>query len=154
MGCGTANRITIDDQTTSSFIKAVPLGLLSPSSSLIKTFRLHCAGSPGSRQIDLAIRCQASTLSDDDSTARTTTPFELLKTLTILATLPFHCAFNTRTYQRRRPLQPLLDLREPTGWEGATDVVVVANLTALGPSPLEIIGIKLVCDVSTPLLVK
>lgn len=138
-----ANEVTIDDQTTTSFIKAVSLGALSPSASLRKTFQLSCIGSPGERQLDLSIRCQPSA-----NEATTLPATEVLRTLTISAVRPLHCAFYTHFHERRVPVKPLLDLTEPDGWGGASEATVIVKLHAAGPWGIGVTGLRAHCEVS------
>lgn len=146
----TANQLTIDDQATPSFVKAVSLGRLSPSASLRKTFQLSCVGSPGDRQLDLSIRSQpVSSQSAGEASATSSPSTEVLRTLTIPAVRPLHCAFDTHFHERRRPVKPLLDLSEPDGWEGASDASVVVKVHAAGPWDVEVSGMRVVCEVST-----
>jgi hypothetical protein len=146
----TANQLTIDDQVTPSFVKAVSLGRLAPSASLRKTFQLSCIGSAGDRQLDLSIRSQLVTSQSSDEPLATSSPStEILRTLTIPAVQPLHCAFDTHFHERRRPVKRLLDLSEPDGWEGASDVSVVVKVHAAGPWDVEVSGMCVVCEVST-----
>lgn len=145
----TANQLTIDDQITPSFVKAVSLGTLTPSASLRKTFQLACVGSPGDRQLDISIRSHpVSSQSASEPSTSSSPSTEILRTLTIPAVLPLHCAFDTFFYERRRPVKPLLDLSEPDGWEGASDVSLVVKVHAAGPWDVEVSGMRVVCEVS------
>lgn len=145
----TANQVTIDDQSTTSFIKAVSLGVLSPSASLRKTFQLSSFGSPGDRQLDLSIRCQPVTSqSPQEPSATSSSATEILRTLTISAVRPLHCAFDTHFHERITPVKPLLDLTEPDGWEGASEVTVVVKIHAAGPWDVDVVGMRVECEVS------
>lgn len=42
----------------------------------------------------------------------------------------------------------MLDLEEPTGWEGASDVSLVARVCAAGPWDIEVVGLRLACEAS------
>ncbi|KAI5481898.1 hypothetical protein MNV49_000175 [Pseudohyphozyma bogoriensis] len=103
------NQLIVDDQTSFSLIKAFSLGVLPPSGTLRKTFRLLCVGSTGERQLDLS---------------------------------------------NRRPMKALLDLSEPDGWEGASDVSLVAKLCARGPWEIEVLGLRLACEDAPAIRVK
>lgn len=145
----TANQLTIDGQATPSFVKAVSLGTLAPSASLRKTFQLTCVGSPGDRQLDLSIRAQPVSSQSASETSTTSSPStEVLRTLTLSAVRPLHCAFDTHFHERRRAVKALLDLSEPNGWEGASDVSVVVKIHAAGPWDIEVSGMRVACEVS------
>ncbi|KAK4692347.1 trafficking protein particle complex subunit 11, partial [Phenoliferia sp. Uapishka_3] len=137
------NTLSIDSHTSSSLIKAVSLGTLSPSSTLSKTFCLHCVGSPGDRQLDVSIRSQPTLLGSPSAVVPSST--EILQTLTIPALAPVFAAFDTHFHKKRRAVQHLLDFEEPTGWEGASDVTMVAKFCAAGPWELEVVGLRLDC---------
>lgn len=142
--CTVGTLLTVNEETSSSLIKAVPLGLLQPGTSLRHELKLLCEGSPGDRSLDISVRSQP-TLLDSPSTI---SPTEILTTLTIPATPAVYAKFATTFHKHRRSVQPLLDLREPDGWEGASDVTLSACIHTVGPWELEVVDIKLVAGVS------
>lgn len=95
--------------------------------------------------MDLSIRSQPVSTQSESSDASPST--ETLRTLTIPAVRPIHCAFDTHFHERRRPIKGLLDLTEPDGWEGASDVSVVVKLHSAGPWDVEVTGLRLGCEV-------
>ena len=136
------NQLHIDGQTSTSLVKAVSLGTLAPSATVRKTFRLLCTGRPGDRSLDLSVRCQPLTGLSTSASA----PAEVLRTLAIPAVAPFHAGFETRFLRKRRAVQALLDLAEPDGWEGASEVTVVGTVECVGPWDVRVKGIELVCE--------
>lgn len=142
----TGNELSIDAESSPSLIKAFSLGVLAPYASLSAPFRLLCVGSPGERALDVSIRAQPTLLSESALLAAASST-EILRTLAIPAVQPLFAAFDTHFHRRRRPVKHLLDFEEPTGWEGASDVTVIAKMCAAGPWELEVVGIRMACEV-------
>lgn len=147
------DRILVDDLASTSVIESLPLGTLAPGASLRKTFHLETLGGiPGPRNLDVTIHAvpipPASTPSSSDGTALLPNPTDTTLALSIPAVRPVHAAFDTHLLKRRRAVKPLLDLEEPTGWEGASDAIVVAALTAAGPWEVEVARVQLRVEVS------
>ncbi|BGP36865.1 hypothetical protein JCM10449v2_000767 [Rhodotorula kratochvilovae] len=143
---GSQDRILVDDLASTSVIESLPLGTLAPGASLRKTFYLETLGGiPGPRNLDVTIRAVPVPPSSppSPSSALLPSPTECTRTLAIPAIRPIHAAFDTQVLKTRRAVKPLLDLSEPDGWEGASEAVVVAGLTAAGPWDVEVVGVYL-----------
>lgn len=138
-----ANQILVDELSSNSILKNILVGKISPNSSIRKTIRLLSLSIPGERTLDFILRSQ-STLPDASISNIT----ELNRSLIVSAIKPLQAQFQTRFHKKRNNVKALLDLTELNGWEGASDVELVAKVCAMGPWPLEIVGVKLVCDVS------
>ena len=147
----------VDDQSSSTFIKSTFLGSLAPNATLRKTFRLLSTGKPGERQIDLSIRVEPnfllrSTASTSQQSSIAATK-EILRTINIKTIDPFFSTFELQSFNRRKPIQKLMDLNPPTGWEGSNEVGLVVRLAACGPWEVEIMRLELVvAEVSDLLL--
>ena len=136
----------IDDQTSSSMIESVSLGALAPGDSLRKALRLRSIGAVGERQIDLSFHIVPTFPTSLGATlplSAIASSAEILRTVKIHAISPFFSAFEVNHYQRRRAIQPLMDLAAPTGWESSSDVGLTAKLASCGPWEVEILAIKL-----------
>lgn len=140
-----ADIILVDDLTSPSLFKNITIGTIAPGTSLRKTFRLLSIGESGDRNIDLSIHSQPTIV---DSASSISTSTELIKNLIIPVVKPLHGQFDIRFHKKRRNEKALLDMTELDGWEGASDVEVVAKIFSAGPWELEVVGLKLVCDVS------
>ncbi|KAM0752891.1 hypothetical protein T439DRAFT_323501 [Meredithblackwellia eburnea MCA 4105] len=142
------NQIKVDERSSFSYIKEVPLGVLAPSSKLSKTIRLLSIGSPGERQLDVSIRAQPTLLGETSLPSTSSansipTSTEILQTLTIPAVPPIFASFDTHFHHRRRPGKHLLDFSQPDGWDGATEVTLIAKLCSAGPWDLDVVQMSL-----------
>ncbi|GJN91753.1 hypothetical protein Rhopal_004776-T1 [Rhodotorula paludigena] len=146
---GSHDRILVDDQASNAVIESLPLGTVAPGSSLRKTFHLETLGGiPGPRNIDVTVRALPldSPATPDLAATLPPTATEVTRALSVPAIRPIHASFDTQVYKRKRPVKPLTDLSEPDGWEGASDAMVVAGLTAAGPWDIEVLGVYLHAD--------
>ncbi|GAA5914419.1 hypothetical protein JCM6882_008227 [Rhodosporidiobolus microsporus] len=149
---GAQNRVLIDDQSSASVIESLSLGTLSPGSSLRKTFHLESLGPPGARFVDVTIRA-IPTISPGSPSAASLppaaipSPTESTLTLSIATLPPFTASFDVQSFpSRRRAVKPLLDLARPDGWEGASEVGVVATLGGRGPWEVEVESVRVRCE--------
>jgi hypothetical protein len=157
-----ANEISVDDERSTSFLEAVPMGTLKPGETACKVVRLLNRHSPGNRLLDLSVRSSPHLLPREEGSSQTEeepsvpstttapTPAEHLRTVSIPVVHPFHCTFEP-SYRRgpsrqkaggkarRRPL----DLEEPTVWDDAGRAIVHAMLGCFGPWPVQVTSIEL-----------
>lgn len=142
--------IEIDSQSSTSVIESLPLGTLAPSASLSKTFILSTLGGlPGPRNIDVTIR--AVPVAADASTSSSPLPpkpLETTRSLVLPVVSPVQASFSTQVLKRRRSNKALLNLSEPSGWEGASAATMAASLRAVGPWDIEVQSIILCNEAS------
>jgi hypothetical protein len=145
---GTANEISVDDESSASFLEAMPIGMLKPGETARKVIRLLNRRSPGDRLLDLSVRSSAhlveSQSEGDASSLMVPSAAEHLRTVSIPVVHPFHCTFEPRyrhgpTKHRdkgkaRRPL----DMEEPSVWDDAGRAFVHATLGCFGPWPIQV----------------
>ena len=88
------NTITLDDTESSHYIKGIPVGILAPGATIIKTLRLFNTGPAGDRIIDISVQSrrpnsevnQLNVQEDITETLRTLTvptvdPFEITQAI-------------------------------------------------------------------------
>ncbi|GEM06476.1 glutathione transferase omega-1 [Rhodotorula toruloides] len=145
---GSHDTIEIDSQSSTSVIESLPLGTLAPSTSLSKTFVLSTLGGlPGPRNIDVTIR--AVPIASADSTLSDPLPpkpLEVTRSLVVSVISPVQASFSTQVLKRRRPNKALLDMSEPSGWEGASVAMMAASFRTVGPWGIEMQSIVLRTD--------
>lgn len=111
------NRISLEDEESTSLIRGVKFGVLEPGVETLKTLYLLNTGAVGDRTLDVSIRSQPTTQVSSNPTPQTpdsATPHdakETLQTLVIPTTQAIKVTSNV-TYQRSsRPQAGLVDLR-------------------------------------------
>lgn len=101
---------------------------------------------PGDRHIDISVHAHPALLdpAPDQSNPSLTNIFQSVIVPTVQ---PLFAQFDTHFHKKRRAPQALLDMRDVSGWEGASDVTLIAKLWAAGPAEIEVIGIELNVEV-------
>lgn len=111
------NRITLEDEESTSLIRGVKFGVLEPGSETVKTLYLLNTGAVGDRTLDVSIRSQSTTQLPSSPVPRTPDSVGLYDTNETLQTLviPTTQAIKVTSsvaYQRSLRLQAgLADLR-------------------------------------------
>ncbi|BGO96780.1 hypothetical protein NBRC10513v2_000716 [Rhodotorula toruloides] len=148
---GSHDTIEIDSQSSTSVIESLPLGTLAPSASLSKTFILSTLGGlPGPRNIDVTIRAvPVAAAASTSSSPLPPKPLETTRSLVVPVVSPVQASFSTQVLKRRRSNKALLNLSEPSGWEGASAATMAASLRAVGPWDIEVQSIIL-CNEDAP----
>ncbi|KAI0827923.1 Gryzun, putative trafficking through golgi-domain-containing protein [Trametes gibbosa] len=151
------NHIAMDDQRSTSLLKAVACGVLAPGVTVLKRLFLANTGAPGDRVIDISVQSHSTTQPPVPPTSPTspsspTIPSnvdrsETLRTLTISAMQPVRIE-HVVTYRRPRKAQPgsadLETLEEgQRGEPAATEALVTSVLSIAAPSGLVIEGVVL-----------
>ena len=161
---GVVNYIAMDEQKSTSLIKAVAGGMLAPGVSLLKTLYLTTTGAPGDRVVDISVQSQTAATSALSPTVGSpmspNTPIpvldrtETLRTITIGAVRPLSVEHKV-VY--RRPLRPQPGLADLSRFDGTTrdeasavEALVTSTWTVAAPSGLVIDGIALVRKVNPP----
>ncbi|KAK4054805.1 hypothetical protein OIV83_000729 [Microbotryomycetes sp. JL201] len=142
------NILHADDQSSTSFIRGVSLGTVSAGAKARKQCTLDCVGTPGGRSLDISVRARPISTPAVNGSSPTghllPSAVEILHSASIPALHPVTCAFDSRTLRKRRKVKQLLDMQPPDGWEGASQVHVVAKLHASGPEDIEVTGLTVV----------
>lgn len=132
----------VDELNSHTILKAVHIGTLSPSTSIRKSFRLFANGTPGDRHIDISVNAHPSLLNSSPEKA-TPSVTNIIQSLIVPTVQPLFVQFDTQFHKKRRAPQALMDMRDIEGWEGASDVTLVAKLWAAGPAEIAVLGIEL-----------
>ncbi|KAI8973973.1 Gryzun, putative trafficking through golgi-domain-containing protein [Trametes punicea] len=143
------NYIAIDDQRSTSLLKAISGGMLAPGASVIKKLYLINAGVPGERVIDISVQSQSTEqppVSPVSPASPTAPPLadrtETLRTLSVAAVRPVEME---HAVVYRRPTRPQPGLADLTTFEGGTrdesaavEAVVTSTVAVVAPSGLVI----------------
>jgi hypothetical protein len=144
------NYIVVENERSTSLIKAVPFGVLQPGANMIKTLSLISTGLAGERILDISVRSRppgeqggkvegADDELDHDST-------ETLHTLTVPAVEPFRISHDVIYRRSTQEWVGLADLKTFDGdyWDNrGGDAVVNVRIECPGPWPVEIEGVVL-----------
>ncbi|KAH9889488.1 Gryzun, putative trafficking through golgi-domain-containing protein [Cubamyces lactineus] len=153
------NYVAMDDQRSTSLLKAVACGVLAPGSNVLKKLYLANDGAPGERIIDISVQSQSTAqpltqqqpTSPTSPTSPTAPPLldktETLRTLTIAAVDPVEIE-HTVVYKRpTRPQPGLADLETFESGKrdeaAAVEAIVTSTLRVVAPSGLVIEGVTL-----------
>ena len=133
------------------------ISALGAGQSVERQIYLISRGHPGARLIDLSIICKPDIPSSQNDSA-TVAPTEIARHIPINVVHPFFCDFKTIYYrtpsrssepkQISRDKAKISDTAKPGPWEGAYRCLLDVNLGALGPTKVEVLGIKLNFSVS------
>jgi hypothetical protein len=163
-----AGTISIDEHTSASMLKQIPLGTLEPSANLSKTLTLLAEGLPTTFQIDVSVQSRLTvspsspTLAtvpspQQSSSSRPASPSqpeaepelepatEHLHTLTVPAILPFRVSFDSRRFPSRQPRRSLLDpsgFEEGGEWEKEEEAGVTLKVDTIGDWDVEVVEVK------------
>ncbi|KAI9062346.1 hypothetical protein FKP32DRAFT_1593495 [Trametes sanguinea] len=150
------NYVAIDDQRSTSLLKAVACGMLAPGASVVKKLYLTNAGAPGERVIDISVQSQSisqpptpiSPVSPDSPTMPTLVDrTETLRTLSVAAVSPVeieHAVVYRRTTQPQPGLADLATFESGARDEGAAvEAVVTSTISIVAPSGIAIESISL-----------
>ncbi|KAH9855996.1 Gryzun, putative trafficking through golgi-domain-containing protein [Lenzites betulinus] len=146
------NHIAMDDQRSTSLLKAVACGVLAPGVTVLKKLFLANTGAPGDRVIDISVQSHStaqlpvsptSPKSPTSPTAPSTVDrSETLRTLTIDVTQPVRIE-HAVTY--KRPTKPQPGLADLATFEGghrdeaaAVEALVTSVVSIIAPSGLVI----------------
>jgi len=114
-GLCAVNRITLDDDESTSLIRGVKFGVLESGAETVKTLYLFNTGAVGDRTLDVSIRSQSvAHLPSSPKTPNSATPHdtnETLQTLVIPAIQAIKIASNVAYQRSLRPQAGLVDLR-------------------------------------------
>ncbi|EMD33144.1 hypothetical protein CERSUDRAFT_118207 [Gelatoporia subvermispora B] len=150
------NHISLDDQKSSSLVKGIPLGVLPPGASLLKTIYLFNDGIAGDRTLDISVQSRSTATPEPSSPASPNLSAEAslvdksetLQTLTVGAVEAFKVEHDI-TY--RRALGPQAgpsDLRAFSAehWDDREggEAVIASKFACAGPSSVVVESIKLV----------
>ncbi|KAI0359646.1 hypothetical protein OH77DRAFT_1587090 [Trametes cingulata] len=148
------NYIAMDDQRSTSLLKGVACGVLSPGVSVLKKLYLTNAGAPGERVIDISVQSH-STAQPPVSPVSPVSPTapslvdksETLRTLAVPAVQPIEVQ-HAVVYRRPTKPQPgLADLATFDGMErdeaSAVEAVVTSTVAVVAPAGLMIESVVL-----------
>lgn len=159
------NHVAMDDQRSTSLLKAVACGVLAPGVSVLKKLCLANTGAPGERVIDISVQSH-STAQPPTSPVSPTTPAsatapslvdrsETLRTLAVPTVLPVEVE-HTVTY--RRPTKPQPGLADLMTFEGshkdeavAVEAIVTSIVSVVATSGLVVESVVLHRKVRAPL---
>ncbi len=151
------NHVAMDDQRSTSLLKAVACGVLAPGVSVLKKLYLANTGAPGERVIDISVQSH-STAQPPTSPVSPTTPAsatapslvdrsETLRTLAVPTVLPIEVE-HAVTY--RRPAKPQPGLADLMTFEGsqkdeaaAVEAVVTSIVSVVATSGLVVENVVL-----------
>ena len=150
----------MDDQKSTSLIKAVACGTLAPGVSLLKKLYVTNTGTPGDRVVDISVQSQShitpqlpsSPTSPSTPASPSNAPAidrtETLRTITVEAVCPLGVE-HTVVYRRPMRAQPeLADLKTFDGTlrdeANAVEALVTSTLTVVAPTGLAIDDVTLV----------
>lgn len=163
--CTVVNHVAMDDQRSTSLLKAVACGVLAPGVSVLKKLYLANTGAPGERVIDISVQSH-STAQPPTSPVSPTTPAsatapslvdrsETLRTLAVPTVLPVEVE-HTVTY--RRPTKPQPGLADLMTFEGsqkdeaaAVEAIVTSIVSVVATSGLVVESVVLHRKVRAPL---
>ncbi|KAI0645251.1 Gryzun, putative trafficking through golgi-domain-containing protein [Trametes meyenii] len=151
------NYIAMDDQRSTSLLKAIACGVLKPGASILKRLHLTNTGAPGERVVDISVQSHA-TARIPVSPKSPTSPVspggpslvdktETLRTLAVAVVQPVEAA-HAVVYRRLTKLLPgLLDLAMFEGSvrdeAAAVEAVVTSTVTVVAPAGLVIDSVVL-----------
>ncbi|KAI0669705.1 Gryzun, putative trafficking through golgi-domain-containing protein [Trametes maxima] len=143
------NYIAMDDQRSTSLLKAVACGVLTPGASILKRLHLTNAGAPGERVVDnlLPVSPKSPTSPASPGGPPLVDKTETLRTLTVAVVQPIEAA-HAVVYRRPTKLLPgLLDLAMFEGdvrdEAAAMEAVVTSTVTVVAPAGLVIESVVL-----------
>lgn len=149
----------LDDQTSSSLIQNVSLGILKPGESLSKTLSLISKGGAGDRTLDISVQTRPSSEpaedEDDEHDGEQPEPddhtTEIVRTITIPVVDPLKASIDV-VYARMPGKQTGpsdLRLYEGRHWADAdgTEATIMTQIEFAGPWSLDVQSIKLVIEV-------
>lgn len=116
-GLSVANRITLEDEESTSLIRGVKFGVLEPGIETVKTLYLLNTGAVGDRTLDVSVRSQSITRSSSSSVPQppegsgSHDTNETLQTLVIPTTQAIKITSNVAYQRSSRPQTGLVDLR-------------------------------------------
>lgn len=150
----TVNYIAMDDQRSTSLLKAISCGVLAPGVSVLKKLHLTNAGAPGERVVDISVQSH-STAQPPVSPVSPVSPSapqlvdrsETLRTLAVAAVRPLEVEY---TVEYRRPTRPQPGISDLTTFDGgkrdetaAVEAVVTSTIVVVAPVGLVIQGVVL-----------
>ena len=146
----------MDDQKSTSLIKAVACGALAPGVSLLKRLVLTNTGTPGERVVDISVQTRTgppiplspSTPASPNAPAPAVDRTETLRTISVEAMSPLKAEHKV-VYKRPTRVQPgLVDLSTFDGSKrdeaNAVETLVTSTLTVMAPSGLVIDSVVLI----------
>lgn len=113
----TVNRITLEDEESTSLIRGVKFGVLEPGAETVKTLYLLNTGAVGDRTLDVSIRSQSTTRLPSSPVPQTSDSAgsydtnETLQTLIIPTTQAIQMKSNVAYHRSLQPQAGLADLR-------------------------------------------
>ncbi|KAI0776280.1 Gryzun, putative trafficking through golgi-domain-containing protein [Trametes elegans] len=148
------NYIAMDDQRSTSLLKAISCGLLAPGVSVLKKLHLTNAGVPGERIVDISVQSHSTTqqpVSPVSPVSPSAPPLvdrsETLRTLAVAAVQPLEVEY---AVEYRRPTRPQPGISDLTTFDGgnrdeaaAVEAVVTSTIVVVAPVGLVIEGVVL-----------
>ena len=113
----TVNRITLENEESTSLIRGVKFGVLEPGAETVKTLYLLNTGAVGDRTLDVSIRSQSTTRLPSSPVPQTSDSAgsydtnETLQTLIIPTTQAMQMKSNVAYHRSLQPQAGLADLR-------------------------------------------
>ncbi|KAJ7647712.1 Gryzun, putative trafficking through golgi-domain-containing protein [Roridomyces roridus] len=143
---GAENWILLEEERSSSLIKAVNLGVLQPGSSAVKTLRIISSGGAGDRMIDVSIQSTAlGGRQTENPELQDMT--ETLQTLVVPTLDAFKVDFGLLHRRALGPRAEVADLRtyEYDFWDDSDggEAVITTRVECTGPWGLEVSSVKL-----------
>ncbi|CDO69602.1 hypothetical protein BN946_scf184875.g5 [Trametes cinnabarina] len=149
------NYVEIDDQRSSSLLKAIACGVLAPGSSVVKKLYLTNAGTPGERVIDISVQSHSTVQPPTPVSPNTPTSFsastlvdrtETLRTIMVSAVSPVkieHAVVYKRVTGSQPGLADLATFEPGTRDEGAAvEAIVTSTISVVAPSGLVIESLR------------
>ena len=136
----TVNSITVEEESSSSFIKGVSFGTLAPGTSCAKTLYLTSTGGAGDRVLDISVQSRSQQGTDEDPSTEDLT--EILQTLVVPTVSAFNVTHDVVYRRSVRDRAGHADLRafEEDFWDDGYGGEANVNLTleCAGPWNIEL----------------
>ena len=149
----TVNRITLENEESTSLIRGVKFGVLEPGAETVKTLYLLNTGAVGDRTLDVSIRSQSTTRLPSSPVPQTSDSAgsydtnETLQTLIIPTTQAMQMKSNVAYHRSLQPQAGLADLRAYGNdlWEDriSGEAMITSTFQCAGSCGLRLESIRL-----------